>query len=219
MRFHQNMLMHLRKVEELNNKKKVTIILIALATTTLVVAFFITKNQNTVPRVEAHSHGDDDHTHHENIDSVDHTISADMQVVGDTPVIKVDASGVKSEAEKWERKFFEDYIEDTVKNLPSLKQLQKLDEEKTHHTPAMIMETGLRLGKIKKQVKLNEEFGPKAISFYKTCASDKDGVTPVRGLCLANLIYMKKQKGEEVDLSAYPENVMSLAKKAMEFSF
>lgn len=190
-----------------------------MATTALAVAFFIYKNQMNKTKQDITDISKSQENTHQELDNVDHTITADMQVMHEAPVIKVSEDGVENESEKWETKFFNNYIDETLKNLPSLEELQKLEEEKTHHTPSMVMETGLRLGKIKKQVKLNEEFVPKAMSFYENCASNDKGVTPVRGLCLANLIFLKKKRGEDLDLSVFPEQVRSLAKKAMEFSF
>ena len=72
----------------------------------------------------------------------------------DLPVLKVDNNGVQNQSEKWEEAFFENYLNDTLSDLPNLKELRKLTNEEAHHTPQMMMDSGLRLGKIKKQIKL-----------------------------------------------------------------
>lgn len=152
-----------------------------------------------------------------------HTIKASLDVhkenEDDHPTITVTPGNVQTEESKWETQFFNNYVDETLKKLPTKEKLEGLNNDDVHHTPKFIMETGLRLGKIKKQVKLNKDFAPKAMDFYEGCAKKDESFTPIRGLCLANLMYLKKELGESFDPSPYPEKVQDLAKKAMEFSF
>lgn len=209
-----------RKVRGLNNKSKVTYIIIGLATTAFVVAFLF--NRPSPPSAEEKVDEPSTKVSKASPDNHDHTITADMHVHQDedqAPVIKVTRDGVESEGEKWEAEFFNNYLDETLESLPNLDQLKGLKNKDVHHQPGIVMEAGLRLGKIKKQVKMNQDFGPKAMEFYSKCAAKKKSFTPVRGLCLANLMIMSKQKGQTVDTSSYPEPVVEMAKKALEFSF
>lgn len=121
--------------------------------------------------------------------------------------------------EKWANEKFETYLTETLSNLPNKTKLQKLSPDEIHYSPRMIMEAGARLGRIKRQLKLNANFVPSAMKFYTECASQNDGATPVRGLCLANLIHLKTKAGETVDKTKYPARVFELAEKAAKLSF
>ncbi len=219
------MLMPHRKVEGLNKKTKITISLILITTALFAVVFLLNKPKPEPPASSEQTSEQTPEQHEGHVhdsQSVDNSITAGMQVhkgSNQAPVIKVTKDGVQSESEKWETKFFNNYLDETLVSLPSLKDFENLKNKDVHHDPEFVMESGLRLGKIKKQVKLNRDFAPKAIEFYTNCANKKDGFTPIRGLCLANLITMKKEEGVEVDTSDYPSAVVELAKKALEFSF
>jgi len=215
------MLMRRLKVEGLNKKTKLTIALIFLTTALFAVVFLLNKSNSDLPPVKTSSDSNQTipSTKQEN---VDHTIKADMHVHSDkdhSHVIKVTKDGVQNQSEIWETTFFNNYLDETLSSLPTLKDLENLKNKDVHHDPEFVMEAGLRLGKIKKQVKLNKDFAPKAIEFYTNCANKKESFTPIRGLCLANLMIMKKEEGVEVDTSKFPKAVVDLAKKAMEFTF
>ncbi|MFT6071174.1 MAG: hypothetical protein ACJAT2_001446 [Bacteriovoracaceae bacterium] len=162
--------------------------------------------------LESHDH---DHDHEEDHD---HTIDA-ADAPPKTNIIRVGSQGVESEIEKWTLPVFKSYINETYKTLPNLKDARGLKDEEVHQNPKLVMDAGLRLGSIKKQIKLNSDFEEEGMKFYDKCALKKDGLTPVRALCLANLVYMKNQKGEDFELEKYPEKVKDLAQKALELSF
>lgn len=145
--------------------------------------------------------------------------AANIQAEQEAPVIEVTANQISSKSEKWEERFFNNYLEKTLATVPIQRDLQKLTGEQAHHSPSVVMEVGMRLGKIKKQVKLNQDFSAKASVFYESCAQKKGAMTPVRGLCLANLIYLKKDSGEDLNLETFPKDVRALAKQASEFNF
>ncbi len=161
---------------------------------------------------EAHHHHDHEEENH------DHTINA-AAAPAKTNIIRIGSQGVESEVEKWTLPVFKSYVNDTFKTLPNLKDARGLKDEEVHQNPKLVMDAGLRLGSIKKQIKLNSEFEEEGMKFYDKCALKKDGLTPVRALCLANLVYMKNQKGEDFELEKYPEKVKDLAQKALELSF
>lgn len=212
------MLMPLQKVLGLTKKAKITYLIIILAITTLAVAFLFKAKLDE--SAKAHDHKSEHaHVHQEekthDHDSLDHTIKAPPS----QKVIKIGSSGVQNQEERWTLEVFTSYVDETYEALPNLEAARGLKDEEVHQNPKLVMDAGLRLGSIKKQIKLNSEFEEAGIKFYDKCAMKDNGLTPVRSLCLANLIYMKNQKGEDFELEKYPAKVRDLAKKALELSF
>lgn len=103
-------------------------------------------------------------------------------------------------------------LKDTETRLPKLADIKKLPAGALHRTPPIIIEAGRQLGLIKEILKIHESYERVAVSFYQNCAKDSSGTTPVRALCLTNLIEIKKKKGESLNLAEYPGPIIQLAK-------
>lgn len=191
-----------------------------MAITTIAVAFLFKAKLDETEKTSAHSHGHE-HEHesqkkHDDLKSVDHTIVSSPT---NQKTIRIESTGIQNDEDKWTLPVFTSYVEETFKTLPNLESARGLKDEEVHRNPKLVMDAGLRLGSIKKQIKLNSEFEEEGMKFYDKCAQKEDGLTPVRALCLANLVYMKDQKGEDFELEKYPEKVKELAQKALELSF
>ena len=215
--------MLLQKAKGLTKKTKVTYLIIILAITIIAVAFLfkakLDKVETSIAEADSHAHEHDTHKDHDHIhdeENVDHTIIAREEKPN---IIRVGSQGVQSEVEKWTLPKFKTYLNETINSLPNKKAAQGLKDEEVHQNPKMVMDAGLRLGSIKKQIKLNSDFEEEGMKFYDQCAMKEDGLTPVRALCLANLVYMKNEKGEDFELEKYPEKVKELAQKALDLSF
>ncbi|MDO9183385.1 MAG: hypothetical protein Q7U04_13305 [Bacteriovorax sp.] len=107
---------------------------------------------------------------------------------------------------------FQNLLQDTKLKFPKISEIKKLPAEALHQTPAVIIEAGRNLGVIKEVLKNHEPYEKIASSFYKNCAKDSEGTTPVRALCLANLIELKKKNSESLDLKDYPNHLIELSR-------
>jgi hypothetical protein len=107
---------------------------------------------------------------------------------------------------------FEELLKTTEAKLPKLSDIRKLPPAALHRTPAPIIQAGKDLGLLKEVLKVHESYKEIAQGFYDQCAKASDRPTPVRALCLTNLIEIKKAKGEKIDTKAYPQELINLAK-------
>ena len=140
------------------------------------------------------------------------TSKEQVQAILDDVSNKYQQDSLPVKPEKWSSKELTVFLQDTKRQLPSTEQFKNLKDEHLHHTPEAITTIGIRLGKIKQQVKENEEFVPKVTEFYQDCASQIHGVTSIRALCLSNLVHLRNKTGEEIDYSLFPDKVKELAK-------
>lgn len=120
---------------------------------------------------------------------------------------------------KWTVDKFINFAQKTIETMPTKATLSSLSAKEVHHTPEVIIKSGRRLGTLKAQLKLNSEFIPEAIRFYEECSTLESSPTPIRAICLANLVYLKEKDGELVDGSIYPKKVVDLADKAGKLPF
>lgn len=107
---------------------------------------------------------------------------------------------------------FAGLLQETQKRLPKRSDLKAIPPGALHRTPPAIIEAGHELGLIKEVLKMHESFEALAVPFYKSCAKDEAGTTPVRALCLTNLIEIKKKNGQDLNMKEYPQNIIDLAK-------
>jgi hypothetical protein len=103
-------------------------------------------------------------------------------------------------------------LEDTQRKIPKQSDLKKLPSQALHRTPSIVLQAGRDLGVIKEVLKVHESYERVAAPFYKTCAKNDEGVTPVRALCLTNLIEIKKKNGESLNLKEFPNQLIELSK-------
>lgn len=107
---------------------------------------------------------------------------------------------------------FTHLLEEIKKRLPKKSDLKAIPPGALHRTPPIIIEAGHELGLIKEVLTMHESFVELAVPFYKACAKDVLGTTPVRALCLTNLIEIKKKNGQDLNMSEFPQNIIDLAK-------
>lgn len=118
----------------------------------------------------------------------------------------------ENEIQKMTEAQFSELLTETKNKLPKLSDIKKLPPGVLHHTPPLVIEAGRDLGLIKEVLKVHESFESLATPFYQACAKDNVGVTPVRALCLTNLIELKKKSGQEIKMSDYPEQIIQLTR-------
>lgn len=111
---------------------------------------------------------------------------------------------------------FEELLKETERKLPKLADLKKLPAGALHRTPPLVLQAGRDLGVIKEVLKVHESYERVAAPFYKTCAKNDEGVTPVRALCLTNLIEIKKKNRESLNLKEFPNQIIELSKMVTE---
>lgn len=107
-------------------------------------------------------------------------------------------------------------LKDTEGRLPKLSDIKKIPAEALHRTPPIVLQAGRDLGLIKEILKIHESYERVAAPFYKSCAKNAEGTTPVRALCLTNLIEIKKKNNQEINMSEFPGQIIELSKMVTE---
>jgi hypothetical protein len=107
---------------------------------------------------------------------------------------------------------FIEMLKTTEAKLPYLSDLKQVPSQALHHIPALVLEAGRNLGAIKEVIKFHPEYEEKTIPLYSNCAQAENRPTPVRALCLTNLIEISKKHNLALDLKKFPTNVVELAK-------
>lgn len=103
-------------------------------------------------------------------------------------------------------------LNDTEARLPTMKDIKQLPSGSLHHIPALILEAGRNLGVIKEVIKFHPEFEQSVIPLYKNCALSEIRPTPVRALCLTNLIEVSKKNHLSLNLKQFPSHIVELTK-------
>jgi hypothetical protein len=107
---------------------------------------------------------------------------------------------------------FEDLLKTVELKLPKLSDIKKLPPGALHRTPELVLQAGKDLGLIKEVLAVHESYERNAVGFYDECAKSVERPTPVRALCLTNLIVIKKKNGEKINSKAYPAELLELTK-------
>ncbi len=118
----------------------------------------------------------------------------------------------EQELQNMTQSHFSDLLKETEKKLPKLSDIKQLPPGALHHTPILIIQAGRDLGVIKEVLKSHGSYTKLAIPFYENCAKDDEGTTPVRAMCLTNLIAIKKSNNESLNLAEYPQRLIELSK-------
>lgn len=103
-------------------------------------------------------------------------------------------------------------VKETELKLPKLSDIKNLPPQALHRTPAPVMQAGKDLGLLKEVIKVHESFDKVAAQLYESCAKDAQRPTPVRALCLTDLILYKKKNGEKINKNDYPATLIDLTK-------
>ena len=107
---------------------------------------------------------------------------------------------------------FTELLKETQRRLPKLSDIKKIPEGALHHTPELVMEAGRNLGVIKEVLKSHESYEKVALPFYFECAKNEEGSTPVRALCLTNLIELHRKIKKPLNLKEFPSQVVELSR-------
>lgn len=107
---------------------------------------------------------------------------------------------------------FQNLVKETERKLPKSSDIKKLPAGALHHTPVPVLQAGKDLGLLKEVLKVHESYDRVAAPFYERCAKNADVPTPVRALCLTNLIQVKKKYSEKINIAEYPNELVELSK-------
>lgn len=129
-----------------------------------------------------------------------------------TPLLDHERQFTEQEIAQMNEEGFEELLTEVERRLPKISDIKKIPSGALHRTPETIIEAGRNLGLVKEILMSHEKFIPKAIGFYDHCAKNDERPTPVRALCFTNLVLLKKQKAEKINLKDYPPQVIDLAK-------
>lgn len=130
----------------------------------------------------------------------------------DDTVLSQERYYTESEINEMTEEQFQTLLQETESKLPKISDIKKLPPGALHRTPAPVMQAGKDLGLIKEVLKVHESYERSASPFYEKCAKDAERPTPVRALCLTNLIQVKKKNNERINVSEYPSDLIQLSR-------
>lgn len=136
--------------------------------------------------------------------------------IGAGNVLTQERSYTEAEINEMSEEKFIELLKETERKMPRRSDLKQLPPGALHRTPPIVIQAGRDLGVIKEVLKVHESYERVAAPFYKTCAKSEEGVTPVRALCLTNLIEIKKKNGEALNLKEFPDQLVELSKMVTE---
>ncbi len=122
-------------------------------------------------------------------------------------------SQTELKAQSLEVQEFIQFTEKVYQSLPFISDFQRLSESEVHHTPALMIEAGEKLGEIAQALEDHPEWAESAIPFYTDCARNDQFPNPVRALCYYHLNQIKNQNSSAFIDASVPVEVRSLAEK------
>ncbi len=129
----------------------------------------------------------------------------------DSSVLVQERSYTEKEIQDMTEEQFIQLLKEVELRLPKLSDIKKIPAEALHRTPAPVLQAGKELGLIKEILKLHESYEVHAGIFYQSCAINKLSLTPVRALCLTNLVEVKRKKGEKINKSLFSKEIIDLS--------
>lgn len=149
---------------------------------------------------EDHVHEDHDHDHnHEYEKSLAQTALANERFF------------TEKEIENMSAEEFSEVVKDIERKLPKLQDIRQLPEQALHHTPVALISAGKDLGLIKEILETHKSYEPEALNFYERCAQNDESPTPLRALCLTNIIEINNKNSISTDTSVYPKDIVELS--------
>lgn len=128
------------------------------------------------------------------------------------PVLTLERFYTEAEIKSMTAQGFDELLLDVERRLPTLADIKSVPAGALHRTPETIMLAGKDLGLIKEVLNAHENYSDRALVFYDNCAKNDQRPTPIRALCLTNVVEMKKRFSMHINLKDYPAQVIDLAK-------
>lgn len=70
-----------------------------------------------------------------------------------------------------------------MKALPKVSDLKDLTDEEVHHTPMMVKEGGILIGRLHEAAQVNPKRREETLKFFKSCAENDELLPAIRALC------------------------------------
>ena len=134
------------------------------------------------------------------------------KLAGEELVLEKERIYTEQEINEMTEEQFAMLLKDTENRLPKRSDLKQIPAGALHRTPTIVLKAGRDLGLIKEILKVHESYERIAAPFYKSCAKNEEGTTPVRALCLTDLIQIKKKNGQELNINEFPSQIVELSK-------
>lgn len=77
----------------------------------------------------------------------------------------------------------EEELSEKMKALPKVSDLKDLTDEEVHHTPMMVKEGGILIGRLHEAAQVNPKRREVTVKFFKSCAENDELLPAVRALC------------------------------------
>lgn len=133
-----------------------------------------------------------------------------------TPLVERERFYTENEINNMTEAEFVELLKTTELSLPKLSDLKELPPGALHTTPAPVLQAGKDLGLLKEILEVHAPYEKHAVGFYEKCAKNSERPTPVRALCLTNLVGLKKKSGEKINIKEYPAQLVELTRMVSE---
>lgn len=137
---------------------------------------------------------------------------ASMKLASNDVLLEQERVYTEQELNEMTEETFIALLKDTENRLPKRSDIKQIPSGALHRTPEIIIQAGRDLGLIKEILKIHESYERVALTFYKSCAKNEEGTTPVRALCLTDLIQIKKKNGQSININEFPTQLVELSK-------
>ncbi len=77
----------------------------------------------------------------------------------------------------------EEELSEKMKALPKVSDLKDLADEEVHHTPMMVKEGGILIGRMHEAAQVNPKRREETLKFFKSCAENDELLPAIRALC------------------------------------
>lgn len=128
------------------------------------------------------------------------------------PVITQERFYTEKEIQNMSKEEFRSLLLETESRLPTLSDIKNVPAGALHRTPEPILNAGKNLGLLKEILNAHPDYETSALGFYENCARNGSRPTPVRALCLTNLVEIKKKNHQPLNLKEFPVQVVDLAR-------
>jgi hypothetical protein len=102
-------------------------------------------------------------------------------------------------------------IQETLQNMPTIRDLRALKDEEVHFTPDIVARAAERIGDIAQAIHDEPALKNEAIPFYGKCTENAETPTSIRALCYFKLTQLDPHH-EHFDERSIPDNIKNLTK-------
>lgn len=119
------------------------------------------------------------------------------------------------EAQDFDYKKFQNYLDQSKQLLPSQEELKDYSSHDVHMIPYPLSLAGEFFGHLKEILNERPDLNDQAQEYYLDCANENELVETIRALCLTYYTRRENELGREVDLSNFSARIQNLVEAGL----